>query len=430
MKMHKREFFLAAMAAGCYRYKQWVLEAFALVADLGQQPRDYDFALHRRDNGSYYWIDTDKSEIDLVGHHPDGPLFSLYDELILQPDDLPNVRQSYVSTYGSALANMYLLVYPFGSQFEYMDGELNPGMFDKLLEKYLVDDKDLATHTGPKITVAQYKLYSQATTMCSEFTQLCVPTATLKTMTVDPAILKRRDELLAQYKDRLHDPVVQAMIGDELIRMDRAWMKGDLGEGFYFKSKSYDIVRKKVFLMQGAEQGFDVQGDFVPTSLAEGWNIQYLPSMANALRDGSYNRGAMTARGGEATKFNYRIFQNTRVTEPDCGSTYGVHTRMHPGLRSYYLGNTAVVNGKSVLLTDTNIDTYMGKTIAVRSPAYCRTEKPNFCVACMGQRLSQNPEAISTYAAGVGSTFMLLSMGAMHGKALTVAKFDKKIHLT
>jgi len=34
-------------------------------------------------------------------------------------------------------------------------------------------------------------------------TQLCVPSATAKTMTTDPRIAVRRDELLKQYKDRL-----------------------------------------------------------------------------------------------------------------------------------------------------------------------------------------------------------------------------------
>lgn len=429
MKMHKREYFLAAMAAGVYRYKQWVLEAFAVTRNLGDAPRDYPFALHQRADGTFYWIDGDQSEIELIGHHDHGPLFSLYDELILKPDDLPNVRKAYISTYGSALANMYLLVYPFGGQFEYMDGELNPGMFDKLLERHLTDEKDLATATGPVITIAQYKMYSQATVMCSEFTQLCVPTATMKTMTVDPAIAIRRDQLLAQYKDRLHDPVVQAMIGDELIKMDRAWMKGDLGEGFYFKAKSYEVIRKKVFLTQGAEQGFDVQGDFIPKSLDEGWDIANLPSMANALRDGSYNRGAMTARGGEQTKFNYRIFQNTRITEDDCGVLFGLTVLMKPYKRRYYLGNSVIANGKVTLLTEDNIDKYMDKFIQVRSPAYCKTGKPNFCATCMGKQLSVNPEAISTFAAGIGSTFMSIDMAAMHGKSLSVAPFVISEHL-
>lgn len=428
MKVSKRDYFLAALEAGSYQYKRWVLEAFSITAPNPVAP-EHPLPLHRDATG-WYFLDSNSQRID-IADGPEGkePLFGIYDELVLQPGDMPCVSKTYISTYGSALTNAFLLVYPFGGQFEYMDGELTPSMFDRLIERNLVDGTETTQPPNP-ITIEQNIKYSNATAMMCEFTQLCVPAATRKTMTVDPKVHARRAELLKKYEGRLNDPVVQALIGAELIKLDREWMRGDPGEGFYFKNKSYDVVRKKLFLFQGSESGFGVQGEMITTALDEGWDIDHLPSMINGLRDGSYNRGAQTALGGEATKFFYRIFQNTQITELDCGSTYGLPQRFDEKSKKNFLSNSIIVNGKSVLLTEENIDQYINKNVKMRSPMYCRTEGANFCATCMGRELSSNPTAISTYAAGVGSTFMLAAMSAMHGKALSVANFDISEHIS
>ena len=427
----KREYFLAALRAGVYRYKRWVLSVFTVTRpNPDEAAAPFEFALLRRENGRLYYLDADKEEVEISDQGArNEPLFAVQEELLLLPDDLPIVHKTIQSTYGQALANAYLLLYPFGRKIDYMAGQLNPDMFDRLIEKNLVDDHELDKAGPMAISVSEMKRYSEATTMLCEYTQLCVPAATKKTMTVDPKIAIRRTELLEEYKDRLHDPVVQTLISNELIKMDRAWMKGDLGEGFYFKSKSYDVVRKKQFLMQGAEQGFDVPGSVVPTSLSEGWDVQYFPDMFNASREGSYLRGAMTAQGGEAAKFNYRIFQNTRIVEDDCGSPYGLTVIITNKNKKNFITNTIFIGQGLVELSDENIEKYVGRVVRMRSPAYCRTEGANLCATCMGKNLSTSPEAISTYAAGIGSTFMGISMSAMHGKSLSVAEFVIAEHI-
>lgn len=428
MKASKREYFLAALNAGSYLYKRWVLEAFSVTIP-NPDPVEHPLPLSQ-DKDGWYFTDEFGQRVDIVEPVVKGEsLFGIYDEIVLEPGDVPNIHQTLVTTYGRVLANQFLLVYPFGGRFPFMDGELNPGMFDKIIEKKLVDDGE--PNPPPNaITIEENWKYSDATAMLCEFTQLCVPTATRKTMTVNPEIYKRRAELLEKYKGRLQDPVVQTLIGQELIAMDREWMKGDPGEGFYFKAKSYDIVRKKLFLVQGAENGFDVQGEFIPTSLDEGWDIRHFPSMNNGLRDGSYNRGAATAKGGEATKFFYRIFQNTQITEHDCGSPYGLPQAITERNKNWFITYTALIAGKPVLLTAENIDKYVGKTLIIRSPMYCKTEGANFCATCIGLQLAANPTALSAYAAGVGSTFMLISMSAMHGKTMSIAPFVIEEHLT
>lgn len=434
-KMLKRDYFLMAMQAGAYKYKDWVLSVFTVTepnaTDFRPNRADYEpgapephpYYLYREPNGKMWFFDSGEAEVEVVGGHKDGPLCSPYDELVLEAGDLVNLSETVVSTYGQAFLNQLCLCHALGNKIPYINGEMKVGVIEGMIEKRLVDT-DEPNKPDDAITVDELLAFQEACIMSAEYAMVVVPAASVKTMTVNPEIHKRRKELMEKYKDRLHDPVVQTQIAQELIQMDRDWMKGDVGEGFYFKDKSYDVVRKKVFLMIGSESGFGVSGRVVDKSLDEGWDPADMPSMVNGLRDGSYNRGAMTALGGEATKFNYRIFQNTRVVGEDCKSPYGITVKLTKAKLKHYVGNSVVQDGKTIELTPENIDKYLDKTVRVRSPLYCLAPGANFCACCIGKRIASTPEALSTYAADIGSTFMYIAMQAMHGKSMKVARLD------
>ncbi len=425
--MHKRDYFLAALKAECYRYKKWVINAFSITTDHDAEPQlpgMYPYQLYR-DEISYFFLDTDGEQVRLEGTHPKEAPFLFREQIVLGVGDVPNLKRNITSTYGNLLFNQMVLCYAFGDKIEYQEGSVSVKKIEKLIEKMLVSDPEPGQTVEPgKITVSEYKLFNDAIFSLAGFTQLCVPSATERTMTTDPRIAERRKELLEKYKDRLHDPVVQAMIDKELIAMDREWINGDPLKGFYYKDKSFNVVRKKIFLLQGAESGFGLQGELIPRSLEEGWDIQYLPAMSNALRDGSYNRGSQTMLGGEATKFNYRIFQNSSVAEEDCGTTLGLEVKLTASNISHYIASYVITPEGPVEITDENKDTFVGKTVRMRSPIYCKTGGVNFCARCMGSRVAATPRAIPTYAADIGSLFMSLFMKAMHGKALVTEEWD------
>jgi len=423
--MHKRDYFLKALAAGCFRYKRWVIEAFS-VANLEKDDAPYPYAL-RRDELGYYFLnpEADGAITRVEGTTPDQPPFRFKDSVDLKAGAIPNLRKDLTSTYGNLLFNQLVLVYAFGDKIEYMEGKVTAGRVEKIIEARLKDEPKAGAARDPNaLYVSEYKLFNDAMFALAGFTQLCVPSASERTMTVDPRIAERRAQLLEEYKDRLHDPVIQAKIDAELIAMDREWIMSDSSAGFYVKEKSFNIVRKKTFLLQGAESGFGVRGELIPRSLNEGWDIQQLPAMANSLRDGSFNRGSQTMLGGEATKFNYRIFQNTSVTEEDCGSLRGMTMALNDTNIKYFVSNSILTPQGLVEITDENKDKFVGKSWQVRSPIYCKTGAPNFCAVCMGKKIASTPNALSAYAADFSSMLMLIFMGAMHGKSLKVADWD------
>lgn len=434
--MHKRDFFIEAMKSEAYRYKRWVLEAFSVTVNKnpwGGGDGDVDFALHRSPEGRVYTYRGSEDVVTyLEGVGVNVPAYAFKEEVVVGPGDIPNLHKNITTTYGNLLVNWLLLVYPFGDKIDYMEGAIDIPRIEKIIEARKKDTPPEGTPRDPKgIYVDEYHKFNEAAFSLAGYTQLCVPSASAKTMTTDPQIAIRRKELMDQYRDRLHDPVIQAKIDAELIAMDKAWIKGDPSEGFFIKGKSFDVVRKKLFLYQGKEQGFGTDSPVIETSLADGWNIDNLPAMGNSLREGSYNRGFMTALGGEATKFNYRIFQNTVVSEEDCGTKVGLPITIGESEAKYFISSTVLTAdlGK-IELTEENIKDFIGKPIILRSPAYCKTAGINFCATCMGKKIASTPTAISTYAADVGSVFLSTFMKAMHGKSLAVARYDLKARIT
>lgn len=434
--MNKRDFFLAALKAESYRYKRWVISCFSITSKHFDNPEalpieDHPYQLFR-DASGYFFRDpsNDNAVTRIDDTKSDQPAFQFRETVDLKAGDIVNLRKDIQSTYGNLFVNQTVLCYAFGNKIEYMEGPIAVPRIEKIIAKLVRDDIPDEQERDPKaLYVEELKRYKEAAFSLAGYSQLCVPSATPRTMTTDPRISVRRAELIAQHKKRLSDPVIQAQIEKELIAMDRAWIDGDPDKGFYYRDKSFDIVRKKLYISQGAEQGFGIKSEYISDSLRDGWSIKNLPAMSNALRDGSYNRGSQTMLGGEATKFNYRVFQNTSVIEDDCGSMLGLSLILTDQSARYFVSNSIIDKGKVIELTDENVTAYIGQTVRVRSPLYCRTAGVNFCAVCMGKKIAATPRAIPTYAADIGSLFLSLFMRAMHGKTLKTEQWIPHLSL-
>lgn len=433
--MKTADYYLAALNAGCYKKKRWVLSVFSILIDSKEKGEAYE--LVRTEKNIFFRDPTDlKNLILLEDADVKRPLLSFKDRITCGPDVVPNMTKVTDTTCGNLLFNYYALIYALGKKIPYMEGRITPKQIEALIQPRLTSNpvnngENYDPNDLNPIYVSEYKKFNRAMFGLMGFTQLCVPSATPRTMSTDPRIPEIRKKLLEKYAGRLNDPAVISLIDAELIKVDKAWMAADPdgGDGFYVNpNKSYDVVRKKVFLMHGAEAGFKegTDVDFIENSLNEGWDIEKLPSMVNSLREGSYNRGRDTALGGEAVKFLGRVFQNTVIAEKDCGSTMGWNKRVTEDNYVAYEGFYRITPQGPVILTAEYLKSQIGKEIYMRTPMLCRTPKTAFCECCMGAKNALNPTSLGLLAADVGSQIMGIFMGAMHGKSLKTAKYDFK----
>lgn len=435
--MNKFDFFLAAMKAGEYRRRAWVISAFSLIAE-GPEDWKFDPYPYRivQTRTGHFFVNPDDTQnlLPIENTDPNQPPFYLHDQIrLVRANDIPNVYEERIDTsYGNLLFNYVGLIWPFHDKIPFMEGRVGAEQIEDLILPRLVDDPpegenpQLGEPRQANIFVREYLKFADAMFYMAGFTQLCVPATTEKTMTAPPGVVEFKQQLLDENKDRLHDPAVIAKIDKQLVQYDANYLKGDRGEGFLISKKSRENVRRKLFLMHGAETGLEerVEVDLIPNSLSQGWDISKFPAMNDSLRAGSFNRGAQTMLGGEAVKWLLRASSNMTVTQEDCGSRLGNYVDLSESNKKRHMGRHVILHNGHEELTPDNVGKYLGTTVMFRSPMFCRLEKTDFCKACVGARLAANPTALSSSISDYGSAFLAIFMSAAHAKALQVARMD------
>jgi hypothetical protein len=454
--MKRLDFFLAAMRAGMYRHKNWVISAFAITQENPDAYKGdpYPYRIIQTPTGVFFVNPENPEELesldDLV---PGQPPFNKAEKVSIKVGDIENVynlingvtEAGIETSYGNILANCILLVYPFGRKIPFLLGKIKPEQLEDMILPRLVDDPvegELAPVTrtsdiARSIYVSEYLKFTNAMTYISGFANLWVTGGTEKCLLPPPGLKEFKESLFKKYgidpSDQNFDPEVIAKIAAELKGLDAQWLAGDDALNFLIGSK-VDVTRGKKFLMVGAEAGLgDGQNmELVPNSLAEGWDVDKMPAMINNLRAGSFNRGAETMKGGESVKWLQRASSNINILPGDCGTKLGKNITLTPELRKKYLNFSALVPGAgttTVRLTEDVIDQYIGKQLAIRSPMYCIHKHTDYCATCVGPRLEENPTGSSSAISDFGSTIMLMFMKANHGKALLLKKYDYKLRI-
>lgn len=442
--MKRLDFFIAALKAEVHLRTAWVISAFSLISENPDawkenstpgDPSNYPFRVVQNAVGHFFVNPNNVDELIMIEDAtPGSPIFEMKEEIDVPAGTMLNMAADTHTTYGNLLFNALCLVYPFGNKIPYQNGDISTSKLEEMIVERLksTNDKEAAAWEGegrnPKwIYVDEHLKFVNSMFALGAFTQLCVPACSEKSMTSPPGMKELRDRLLLENKARLHDPEVIAKIDAELVAYLKDYLKGDSSMGFLSK-KSFDVVRKKLFLMNGAEASLEKDNSFqlVTRSLDEGWDMKDFSALCTGSRSGSYNRGAQTELGGEAVKWLFRASSNLAVVGKDCGSRMGNYMYAGPGEEHKLLGFTALIGTDNVKIDKSNVGSYMGQRLLIRSPMYCKMPKTDFCEACIGDRLANSPTGLSTAVAHYGDTFMALFMSAMHSNVLELQKMDFK----
>jgi hypothetical protein len=432
--MDKIEYFIKAILAGMYKKQNWTISVFALTHE---GPKDweadpYPWRVVRTPTGISFVSPETGKLVPITGIDPTKPLINHREVITITPEHAVNLTvPELLTTTGNFFYNHLVLIHSFGAKFPYVNNRKdgNIGKIEKAFTKVLEDDVPEGQESPTAVYVKDKLRFDKAVLSSRAFTQLFCPALTEKAITAPPGIVEFRNSLLKQHAGRLSDPTIIAMINAELVKFDGNNLKGDPSENFLLGSKARETVRRKLFLMTGAEPGLEDKAtlDLIPTSLSEGWDVSKFPSMVNTMRSGSYQRGAETMLGGEAVKWLQRASSNLVVVEGDCGSTLGFPTEITDEKAERLLGFHIVgEDKKALILTPENVKSYIGKTVLLRSPQFCIHNLTDYCEVCVGPRLAVNKRALSAAISAYGSTMMYVAMSGAHAKALILQKAHYK----
>lgn len=446
--MLKRDLFIAAMKARCYRRVPWIITAFSITREAPDAWKEdpYPYRLVNSPVGYYFVNPQDATQLLKVEDGVAGQaLYRFKEKLTIGDGDCDNYvgegAVDIVTSYGNLLYNWFAVVEAFGRKLPYMNPKekvktdkildlIKPRLADDLPEGH--SDKSIA-QVAP-IYIRELREFGNRQYDLTSLSQLCTYGATEKVLMGPPGAAELKKRLLEENKDKLDDLATIAKIGKELQEFDAAFLKGDEAENFLIDNKSRKTVRPKLWLMLGAEAGLDknnVKAKLVERSLSEGWDVSKFADMNNVSRAGSFSRGHETQLGGVSVKWLQRASANLNITVDDCGSRLGVITEFTEDMVPRMVGFSIVTQeGHKLIKSEKEAGAYLGKRLMVRSPQYCIAEKTDYCRTCVGERLAINKDGLSIAVSDYGSVFMLLAMKAMHGKVVATAKMDFKRAIT
>ena len=426
--MTRLDFFRLALQHNAWRWRHWMVCGFS-VAQISDTPKGEGVCEIVTVGEQYGFVHPDDRSIVAIEDSRVGEcLFPVKEEIVLRKGDLANLTKDIRTTYGNAIFNAAALAYCFGPTIPYLNRTADA---DEIMDLYVPKIVDTpvegAELEAGKVSVAQgYKhaeaMFNVIAPMSIQITQ----SSSEAVLGVDPSVIELRDRLLEENKDHLTDLTVVAGIIKQLIAADKATFENDPARGFLFKSKAFDIVRLRTQIMYGVEFSFEQDGTFtlVTRSLVEGWDITKFAQYNNSMRDGSFNRGAMTALGGEAVKKAYRRYQNSKIVFEDCKTPLYLRRRVLPELAKRLVGRFYVEGGKLIETTSENIKSIVGKEIDFRDPSCCRAGGFNLCRYCFGNSLDLTPMAVSNAMSEPYSQQMYIFMKKMHGTSLKTVDYD------
>lgn len=441
--MNKRDFFMNAVKNGNLKRKFWILRAFSIVLSTkNNEPTPWGIVYIKDTSGivndiQFYDGDSNPITLDDYGFNvkePEPP-FKFAESITLKEGELENVFKTTKTTYGNVLANWLWIVFPFGNRIEFITGVFTVSDVEDKIEPLLTSiPEDPDAKRDPKlIYVDDHWKFQRVKGLFDGLSQLCVPSATAKALTHHADRDKVLKQLVEENKDNLTDPSVAAMIDSKLIELDKEHIKGDDSEGFYIKSKTVKISRKKLHGVIGLEQAFSdvgIKPQYIDRSLYDGIDRTRFAAVVNNAWEGSFDRGFQTQLGGKGTKDILKLLQNATITMDDCGSKLGIETAITKADKKSLLYNTFIINGKLVRLTEENYDKYIGTTQVMRTTGYCKAGTPNFCKTCIGGRYENHETGLATAGAAVTTKFMLIFMKSAHGTALETVEYDYELELT
>ena len=416
------EYYVRALRDNAILDYGWVLSMFAVLEDYAPV-KNWDIGIV--DGVFAFQLDGEMHSLG-IKHVKNTPMLKPNEVLKIPADGLINQPQAIDTTFGIAMANQILLCYPFGNSIPYINRTFSIKDVEKIYVPMMVADKD---YKPGSITVSQMKLCKRGCELLGQLTRVLVHSATPKNIVAPTGIDAYKKKVLAQYKKEgkdINDALVMVDFEDKLIKFDENFLKDDPSSGVYVDGKVKYKSRLKVFMSYGIEKGWSSTSDqpSITRSLSEGAisTPEELVILNNTVRTASYSRGTEIILGGVTATLVTRIAAHLSVVMKDCKTKNHLAIRVRPGEQSKYLGRTIIKAGKSVVLTQDNVNSISGETIKLRSVTTCAN--PVICMICAGKAMSERGDSLGLFAFGVSSKIVKSSLASFHGETISSVEMD------
>jgi hypothetical protein len=348
----------------------------------------------------------------------DDPIFKFQDKITVTIEECNNIEKAIESNIGRLIINRLMLADNFGNKIGYINEQTNPGALEKKIASNM--------YNNGTITVDEYLKFVDAASFVQSLSRIATISSTEKGMLPPPGLAEYKKKLMEEFNKKYGTNWVKdrsriVEYENLLKEFDDKWLKDDPTYGKLTSGKVKNNARSRMYLMFGAEAGFDKKGlnvQMVNNSLLDGYpeDTEQLTTMFNTSRSGSYDRGKETQKGGAAAKDILRATSSIKIVPGDCGSKIGKDIFVTKNIADKLIGRYQIINGKIVVIEKP--ETLIGKTITIRSPQYCKQDGSSFCAKCVGDVLANYESGISLIVTNISSILLNSSMKSMHSHSV------------
>ena len=219
-----------------------------------------------------------------------------------------------------------------------------------------------------------------------------VPTMNYDINVPIPEVIEKRDELFEKYKEgiRRGESAIAEKIEKEVLELAKQKIKEKGNEAYdFFESGvgKFENNYKKTSIMAGAiENPYTKKLDILKSNYIDGVDPREYSKFTNLTIIGGYSRGVATQVSGYQAKKLRNALQGVVIDDAgtDCGTKHTLKIIIPESMKNIFINRYVLDgNGKLVLLTNENIDSYTGKEVKLRSPMYCKSE--HICSKCAGE---------------------------------------------
>jgi hypothetical protein len=335
-------------------------------------------------------------------------------------------KEQCKTTVGRYIFNLFVLspklITLIGYQNETMGGD-GIGDLEGKLSKLLLDDKITSEDMFEYYDKTQWLGFSLAKFLNASLTyDLLVPSK---------EITDKKEELIQKYDKAIKsgDVVTFSKMEKELINFAKDNVKEIPDMQIYdsgARGKFGNNYKNTTLLRGGMKNLADPNDTYISTaSLVEGIPSEEMGRYADLITQASYSRAVGTREGGYEGKKLAAAFQSMMVDEKgsDCGTTLTKKFKLTKKNKSSFMYRYIVEKGKLVFLDESNIDSYVGKIVDMRTPLYCKNDK--YCSKCAGELFNKlGIENVGLLTTRIGTSLLNASLKQFHDMTLKTVEIN------
>ena len=242
-------------------------------------------------------------------------------------------------------------------------------------------------------------------------------------------IEKKKKELFKKYEKEIQAGNIDVMtqISNELVDYAKELLKDDPGMDLYLSGDlDFGNNYKNNAILKGPVMNkITNEFDFIGTSFMGGIDPKDIPAHANSILSGQFPASIATKDSGYMGKKLLALLQMTEVDEPgtDCHTKNPIPITIDKGNKNDMVYSYIDVGGQLQLLTRENIDSYVGKTVMMRSPMSCTT--PKICSKCAGELFYKlDIKQAGLFATQLSHSALNLGLKSKHVQTISLYQLD------